>query len=30
VFIPATEPLVESLVGFVKEMWPTEGNRSSS
>ena len=30
VFIPSAEPLVENLVSFLKEMWPSEGNRSSS
>ena len=29
-FIPSAEPLVENLVGFLEEMWPSEGNRSSS
>ncbi len=29
-FIPSVEPLVENLIGFIKEMWPQEGNRSSS
>jgi transcription-repair coupling factor (superfamily II helicase) len=29
-FIPSAEPLVENLVGFLQEMWPVEGNRSSS
>ena len=24
IFIPASEPLVSSLIGFVKEMWPVE------
>jgi transcription-repair coupling factor (superfamily II helicase) len=29
-FIPSAEPLVENLIGFIKEMWPQERNRSSS
>jgi hypothetical protein len=30
-FIPATEPLVENLIGFIGAMWPRETpNRSSS
>ena len=29
-FIPSAEPLVANLVAFLKEMWPSEGNRSSS
>jgi transcription-repair coupling factor (superfamily II helicase) len=30
VFIPAAEPLVDNLTHFMREMWPTDGNRPSS